>query len=96
MSNYKLTPVLVGKQQGRESYARLCGESYNHMVRWVHDMYSRGRSPLASINEQARALHLDESDIKMEVLVACRPGGHGPAIEKSKRRYTLEWKVESK
>lgn len=76
----------------REDYSRVDGETHNHIAMWVHEMYMKGRDPLDSINKQATALGRTASAIKMDVLVACRPGGHGPSIEMSKRRYMNDWK----
>lgn len=76
----------------RENYSRVDGETPDHIVRWVHEMYSRGRDPIKSIDAQAAATGAVASNIKMDVLVACRPGGHDYMIEMSKRKYTKDWK----
>lgn len=70
--------------------------SREHIVRWVHDMYTRGRDPLESIERQASTRHGSARGIESDVLLACRPGNHDIATEASKRKYTLQWRAKNK
>lgn len=66
-------------------------ETHDHMVQWVHDMYTRGRDPLRSLRSQARAMNRNWFNMTRDVLIACRPGGHNEYVEVSKSKYRNQY-----
>lgn len=63
----------------------------SHMVRWLHEMYSAGKDPFASLNKQARMTGEPLERMYYAMTIACVPGGHGPEVERSKRRFIRQY-----
>lgn len=62
-----------------------------HMVRWLHEMYTAGKDPFASLDEQARMTGESVERMHYAITVACVPGGHGPEVERSKQRFIRQY-----
>lgn len=62
-----------------------------HMVRWLHEMYTAGKNPFASLDKQARMTGEPVGRMHYVMTIACVPGGHSLEIERSKQRFIRQY-----